>query len=149
MSALLALAAFQNPHRLSPRWGFRLLGDLFFSYQSSILIPGSWTTTWSVQILVLPELRIVDHRSIIARTAGVTAAVSVVNGVTTADAKARAPKPAPPLLHRPSLALARLVFCQASLWAICSSRISRTVNGTITRPLLRKNAPISVIASLE
>ena len=46
------------------RWGFRLLGDLFFSYQSSILIPGSWTTTWSVQILVLPELRIVDHRSI-------------------------------------------------------------------------------------
>ena len=40
-------------------------------------------------------------------------------------------------------------FCQASLWAICSSRISRTVNGTITRPLLRKNAPISVIASLE
>ncbi len=46
------------------RWGFRLLGDLFFSYQSSILIPGSWTTTWSVQILVLPELRIVDHRLI-------------------------------------------------------------------------------------
>ena len=31
--------------------------------------------------------------------------------------------------------------CQASLWAICSSGISRTVNGT--RPLLRKNAPIS------
>jgi hypothetical protein len=35
----------------------------------------------------------------------------------------------------------------ASFRAICSSKISRTVNGMMIRPLLRKNASISASAS--